>query len=205
MAVYCQQTRPNGIQCSCRAKYFFNDLNVCGHHNGSRGSRGAFGVSPPIIDASETVRAVQTVRAVSIPSIPTNNPNIPIVMNSNVTTLAFRMCDGVTTRGLRCKKRACMNYNGLSFCRCHIPIGAENSTQFDDVTAPVSVNIDDDCPICYNRLGDADIVQTNCKHLFHKHCMDTWLRNNSQCPLCRRRTFVSRHKETRSIEIFVYN
>mmetsp|Transcript_28105 Transcript_28105/g.26961 ORF Transcript_28105/g.26961 Transcript_28105/m.26961 type:complete len:382 (+) Transcript_28105:185-1330(+) len=45
---------------------------------------------------------------------------------------------------------------------------------------------DNSCPICLNELAlgeEARVLQ--CKHLFHKLCVDEWLRVNATCPTCR--------------------
>ena len=42
------------------------------------------------------------------------------------------------------------------------------------------------CAICLNEMvvgEEARILQ--CKHLFHKQCVDEWLRVNATCPTCR--------------------
>lgn len=42
-----------------------------------------------------------------------------------------------------------------------------------------------DCPICKENILDADRFVTNCKHLYHKNCIEMSLRNSKNCPLCR--------------------
>ena len=40
------------------------------------------------------------------------------------------------------------------------------------------------CPICHEE--DTVVRHTlKCNHTFHLHCIDTWLRKNRTCPLCR--------------------
>ncbi|PIA19038.1 zf-CHY-domain-containing protein [Coemansia reversa NRRL 1564] len=42
------------------------------------------------------------------------------------------------------------------------------------------------CPICCERFFDSTytVVQTTCKHLIHKHCLETSIRYSYKCPLC---------------------
>lgn len=41
------------------------------------------------------------------------------------------------------------------------------------------------CAVCLNEFHDGDLMrQLPCKHYFHRHCIDKWLRRNQKCPLC---------------------
>ena len=47
------------------------------------------------------------------------------------------------------------------------------------------------CVIC---MGDFEANDTlallpNCDHIYHKHCINTWLNENPICPVCRTRIF----------------
>ncbi|MFA6990479.1 MAG: ankyrin repeat domain-containing protein [Candidatus Babeliales bacterium] len=42
-----------------------------------------------------------------------------------------------------------------------------------------------ECPICFEALTADDTVQTTCRHLFHRRCLDEALRRNNVCPSCR--------------------
>ncbi|GMI57516.1 hypothetical protein ScalyP_jg5139 [Parmales sp. scaly parma] len=59
--------------------------------------------------------------------------------------------------------------------------------QFDDVTYPK------ECCICMMEFESGNgneekdkIVQTQCSHVFHKDCVQSWLGKNQLCPLCRK-------------------
>jgi hypothetical protein len=46
-----------------------------------------------------------------------------------------------------------------------------------------------DCPICLEspreHSAEKSMARTPCHHTFHTPCLDTWLSNNKNCPLCR--------------------
>ncbi|KAK6919151.1 Zinc finger, RING-type [Dillenia turbinata] len=44
-----------------------------------------------------------------------------------------------------------------------------------------------ECTVCLSMLEDDEMARTlpNCKHTFHKECIDTWLSTRSTCPICR--------------------
>ena len=42
------------------------------------------------------------------------------------------------------------------------------------------------CAICHDDIKKNDIIRIlNCNHFFHYKCVDKWLENKHQCPLCR--------------------
>ncbi|KAF1954720.1 hypothetical protein CC80DRAFT_594777 [Byssothecium circinans] len=50
-------------------------------------------------------------------------------------------------------------------------------------------NNNDQCPICYSDI-DINTISTPCNHIFHRECLDTWLRTldrsqDGTCPSCR--------------------
>uniref|UniRef100_J3M0N5 RING-type domain-containing protein n=2 Tax=Oryza brachyantha TaxID=4533 RepID=J3M0N5_ORYBR len=46
-----------------------------------------------------------------------------------------------------------------------------------------------DCAVCLSGIGGGDEVRrlTNCRHVFHRGCLDRWMEHDDQrtCPLCR--------------------
>ncbi|XVF23746.1 hypothetical protein REPUB_Repub13aG0065800 [Reevesia pubescens] len=45
----------------------------------------------------------------------------------------------------------------------------------------------DDCAICLGEFQDGDQcrILSNCKHTYHKFCIDRWLAETQNCPICR--------------------
>jgi hypothetical protein len=43
------------------------------------------------------------------------------------------------------------------------------------------------CSICLDNYGDGDVLRMlpECGHLFHRECVDPWLRYHPTCPVCR--------------------
>ncbi|KAK3026173.1 hypothetical protein RJ639_040560 [Escallonia herrerae] len=43
------------------------------------------------------------------------------------------------------------------------------------------------CVVCLNEFQEQDMLRVlpNCSHAFHLDCIDVWLQNNANCPLCR--------------------
>lgn len=46
------------------------------------------------------------------------------------------------------------------------------------------------CPVCLADFADGEAVRVlpECMHYFHADCIDTWLRANTSCPMCRAET-----------------
>ncbi|CDW60133.1 zf-RING 2 domain containing protein [Trichuris trichiura] len=48
--------------------------------------------------------------------------------------------------------------------------------------------LDDVCAICWGPF-ERHGKMTPCKHIFHSHCLRTWLRRRNVCPICNREVF----------------
>lgn len=125
-----------------------------------------------------------------------------------VTTLAHLRCAGIAKRtGAPCKRYGSKCWNGVGYCNNHVP------DDYIDLTAEpqrpivqygdISVDVEDECPICYKQLKYETIVKTNCGHAFHQGCIDRWLQTVTQCPMCRTTTHI-RRKKTHRIEVVEY-
>ncbi|KAK7328671.1 hypothetical protein VNO77_22788 [Canavalia gladiata] len=58
---------------------------------------------------------------------------------------------------------------------------------FSSVTRRSSAVASGDCAVCLSKFEQPDILRLLplCCHAFHAECIDTWLRSNLTCPLCR--------------------
>lgn len=43
----------------------------------------------------------------------------------------------------------------------------------------------DECPICNSEINDPSIETIGiCKHVYHKECINMWIKKKNTCPLC---------------------
>ena len=51
----------------------------------------------------------------------------------------------------------------------------------------ILINNNEYCNICFENynIGQYKRVLPECKHCFHKKCVDKWLKTKSNCPICR--------------------
>jgi hypothetical protein len=47
--------------------------------------------------------------------------------------------------------------------------------------------LSEQCFICMDNYKELELKRTlpNCKHCFHKKCIDKWIKKNASCPVCR--------------------
>ncbi|KAJ7979884.1 RING-H2 finger protein [Quillaja saponaria] len=59
-----------------------------------------------------------------------------------------------------------------------------------------------ECAVCLNEFQENEKLRIipNCSHVFHIDCIDVWLQNNANCPLCR--TSISTSTRFRANQIF---
>uniref|UniRef100_A0A7S1ES25 RING-type domain-containing protein n=1 Tax=Timspurckia oligopyrenoides TaxID=708627 RepID=A0A7S1ES25_9RHOD len=72
----------------------------------------------------------------------------------------------------------CYSKHGLSQkCIDSIPV----CNSIDD-----SCKFGDECIICMTKYEKAELLRVlKCEHVYHRDCVDPWLRLSTQCPLCR--------------------
>jgi len=49
----------------------------------------------------------------------------------------------------------------------------------------IAVDSDGVCPICLEDMSDGEVRILQCRHGFHKMCVDEWLERRTQCPMCK--------------------
>ncbi|KAJ7296229.1 hypothetical protein O6H91_11G063900 [Diphasiastrum complanatum] len=52
---------------------------------------------------------------------------------------------------------------------------------------PLPHTEDTSCSICLGDYKDEEVLRMlpDCRHVFHAHCIDSWLRLHASCPMCR--------------------
>ena len=41
-----------------------------------------------------------------------------------------------------------------------------------------------ECSFCLEKFKNSEVIRRlNCLHIFHKNCVDPWLKNNGMCPI----------------------
>ena len=54
---------------------------------------------------------------------------------------------------------------------------------------PEHIKNAEECPICLSKMANPDSIKhLACCHKFHSNCIEKWLINSQQCPLCRHQT-----------------
>lgn len=49
----------------------------------------------------------------------------------------------------------------------------------------ITINLDiPECAICLDDVED-NSLKTKCNHLFHKGCIQDWIKKHNNCPMCR--------------------
>nr|KJB76708.1 hypothetical protein B456_012G103200 [Gossypium raimondii] len=63
-----------------------------------------------------------------------------------------------------------------------------------------SKEIGNECPVCLSVFADGEEVKqlSGCKHSFHTTCIDLWLNNHNNCPICRASVAVKRPNNNRT-------
>ncbi|XP_010553289.1 PREDICTED: LOW QUALITY PROTEIN: RING-H2 finger protein ATL33 [Tarenaya hassleriana] len=59
-----------------------------------------------------------------------------------------------------------------------------------------SKEIGNECPVCLSVFADGEEVRqlSTCKHAFHASCIEMWLADHSNCPICRATVNIKRQE-----------
>jgi hypothetical protein len=64
-----------------------------------------------------------------------------------------------------------INYDGISI---------------DSIDSIESNNQNEKCSICLSDIDNYIYTELHCSHKFHLKCLNEWVKNSNQCPLCKR-------------------
>jgi TPR repeat protein len=103
------------------------------------------------------------------------------------------------------KKRCCiLLYETTPLKRPRISLKSENSLVriLRERAKLLKVKADDECAICWDKLGAGDVVSLPCKHNFHEGCIVNLRKSEAArvCPLCRAPLFDEPLADYASIE-----
>lgn len=62
----------------------------------------------------------------------------------------------------------------------------------------VNNDYDTSCSICISDYKESEILRMmpHCRHYFHRNCVDTWLKVNGSCPICRNSLLQANNDES---------
>ena len=65
----------------------------------------------------------------------------------------------------------------------------DNQKIWKTLYKPEHIKNAEECPICLSKMANPDSIKhLACCHKFHSNCIEKWLINSQQCPLCRHQT-----------------
>jgi hypothetical protein len=63
-------------------------------------------------------------------------------------------------------------------------------------------NVDFECSICLDIIENNNFIKLiNCKHIFHRSCINEWKKINNTCPLCRKN--ISNYFKVKTASYFI--
>jgi len=67
----------------------------------------------------------------------------------------------------------------------------------DEITfeQPEEENEQPTCTICFDEITFDETKTLSCKHVFHRNCINEWLKRNCRCPNCRKRHIETTEEE----------
>ena len=93
------------------------------------------------------------------------------------------------------KKKCCKGPNCSVYTKINVEPPQTKETvvlYYSDVKRIDNItSTDEECIICYDKYKNNDLVRRiQCKHYYHKHCIDHWLNQKTTCPMCIRNVVV---------------
>lgn len=74
-------------------------------------------------------------------------------------------------------------YLGSVICCCIKQI-VSDTEDVSDFVSESNIKLIDECIICLEEYGDNPIRTLKCSHSFHKKCIDKWILQKNECPIC---------------------
>lgn len=80
----------------------------------------------------------------------------------------------------------------------HIPKRVLTLAQIDRIPTQKATAAGGSCDICLDDFNKGDVKKIlNCKHDYHVKCVDSWLKQNTTCPKCRRQVRAPPERKNR--------
>jgi E3 ubiquitin-protein ligase SHPRH len=78
------------------------------------------------------------------------------------------------------------NYERLTELCDNIGYLKQGVSNIDNVCEKIIINADEACPICLETISNKESYKIiKCRHIFCKECINTWLKDNVSCPMCK--------------------
>ncbi|GJN38551.1 hypothetical protein PR202_gb27605 [Eleusine coracana subsp. coracana] len=93
--------------------------------------------------------------------------------------------NGTGTR--RSQRRDCIQLPAIAIAQLR-ESNKDAETGGADDGAGGGSDADDECVVCLGKVGSDGLATRKlaaCRHVFHKHCIEQWLRAHPTCPVCR--------------------
>ena len=124
--------------------------------------------------------------------------NIPCIFTNSIDQIGNYTCliSGNNNYGIDFVYVICgfFTFIGICiFCVCcrQFYKPSNNIIQYNYVD--VIANINETCSICLDNYIETDAVIKiiSCEHIFHKPCIERWLKNSNSCPQCRSQIYIT--------------
>lgn len=79
------------------------------------------------------------------------------------------------------------------FCICRKQFYKSNNNNILYNYVDTIANINETCSICLENYMETDVVIKiiGCAHIFHKSCIERWLKRSNSCPQCRSQIYIT--------------